>query len=395
MDGKTRRQLDTWVEPLLTARLTRREFIVRSTALGISAGLLRDILERHTAAAASPPPEPQVLNRIKKEGQRLFIYNWEDYIHPHTIPQFEKEFGVKVTYDTFPGNEQLLAKLQTRGAKYDVIFPTHNFLPIYIAQGLLAPLQHENLPNFSNLLPTFQNTPFDPHNTYSVPYSWGTTSMAYNAKYVKDDAQVGSWALLFDRGPQRYPGKLGFTDERDDVIAVTLQYLGFSANSRNPDELRQAGEVLLRVKPAVKAFYPGVEAKKALITEDIVVAQSWSGETVKAREKNPQVTWSLPKEGGTGWFDVMAIPKIAPHKFTAEAFINFMLRPEVAAQNANTTGYATANQVAVEKYVAPQVANNPAIYPSAETLARVTLLETIPDALLPLYEEIWLRLLSA
>jgi spermidine/putrescine transport system substrate-binding protein len=395
MDRQTYRQLDAWVEALFGERLTRRRFFGHGLALGVATGLLKDILGLHAATAAAPVPEPHVLERIKKEGKRLFIYNWEDYIHPHTIPRFEKEFGVKVTYDTFPGNEQLLAKLQAGGAKYDVIFPTHNFLPIFIAQGLLAPLQHANLPNFHNLFEKFCNTPFDLGNIHSVPYGWGTTAMAYNAKYVQDDPNIGSWALLFQSGPQRYRGKLGFTDEREDVIATALQYLGFSANSRNPDELRQAGELLLRLKPHVKAFYPGVEAKKALITEDIVVAESWSGETVKAKEKNPAVVWSLPKEGATGWFDVMAVPKTAPHKFTAEVFINFMLRPDVAADNANTTGYATANRVAVEQFVVPQVANNPAIYPSAEMLARVTLLETIPDAVLPLYEDIWTRLLTA
>jgi spermidine/putrescine transport system substrate-binding protein len=336
-----------------------------------------------------------VLEQIKKEGKRLFIYNWEDYIHPHTIPQFEKEFGVRVTYDTYPGNEQLLAKLQAGGAKYDVIFPTHYFLPIYIAQGLLAPLRHDHLPHRQNLFDRFRNTAFDPANTYAMPYGWGMTAMAYNTQVVKDDANVGSWALLFQSAPQRYSGKLGFTDEREEVIAAALQFLGFSANSRDRDELRQAGEALLRLKPHIKAFYPGVEAKKALITQDIVVAQSWSGETVKASAKNPAVVWSLPKEGGTGWFDVMAIPKAAPHKFTAEVFINFMLRPDIAADNANTTGYATANRVAAEKFVAPQVANNPAIYPSSEMLARITFLETIPDTLLPLYEDIWTRLLTA
>jgi spermidine/putrescine-binding protein len=145
----------------------------------------------------------------------------------------------------------------------------------------------------------------------------------------------------------------------------------------------------------VKAFYPGAEAKKALITEDIVVAQSWSGETVKAQAQNPAVVWSLPKEGGTGWFDTMAIPKAAPHKFTAEVFINYMLRPDVAADNSSTTGYATANRVALEQYVEPSVAHNPAVYPPAEALARVRLLETIPDDLLPVYEDIWTRLLTA
>jgi spermidine/putrescine transport system substrate-binding protein len=396
MDRHTRTQLDTWVEALWQKRLTRRQFVQRGAALGVASALLADIVGLFSReVTAETAPAAHVLEGIKKEGKKLFVYNWEDYVHPNTIPRFEKEFGVKVTYDTVPSNEQLLAKIQAGGAVYDVIFPTHNFVPIYIAQGLLAPLHHEQLPNLQNVLARFLNTPVDPGNKYTAPYGWGTTALAHNTKYTQDDPRLGSWALLFESGPQRYSGKLGCTDEREEVIAAALQYLGYNPNTRSKDELRQAGELLLRVKPHVKAFYPGAEAKKALITEDIVVAQSWSGETVKAQAQNPAVVWSLPKEGGTGWFDSMTIPKAAPHKFTAEVFINYMLRPDVAADNANTTGYATANRVAIEQYIAPQVANNPAIYPPTEALARVTFLETIPDDLLPFYEDLWTRILGA
>jgi spermidine/putrescine transport system substrate-binding protein len=396
MERHTRTQLDIWTEALWQERLTRRDFVRRGAVLGVAPALLAQIVGLYTReTAAETAPAPQVLERMKKEGKKLFIYNWEDYVHPNTIPRFEKEFGVKVTYDTFPSNEQLLAKLQAGGAKYDVVFPTHNFLPIYIAQGLLAPLNHANLPLLSNVFAKFRNTSFDPGNTYTVPYGWGMTGLAHNSTQTRDDPRLGSWALLFESGPQRYSGKLGCTDEREEVMAAALQYLGHSANTRSRDALRQAGGLLLRLKPHIKAFYPGAEMKKALITEDIVVAQSWNGEAVKARVNNPAVMWSVPQEGGTGWFDTMAIPKAAPHKFTAEVFINYMLRPEVAADNTSTTGYATANQVAVEKYIEPQVAGNPAIYPPAEALARVTFLETIPDDLLPLYEDIWTRVLGA
>ncbi|MBM3222211.1 MAG: spermidine/putrescine ABC transporter substrate-binding protein [Candidatus Tectomicrobia bacterium] len=395
MNRPARRQLETWVEALGEGRLTRRTFLRRGLALGVTLPVLADIVRLYTPAAAETAPTPQLLERIKKEGRQLFIANWEEYVHPHTIPRFAKEFGVKVTYDTFPGNEQLLAKLQAGGARYDVIFPTHNFLPIYRAQGLLAPLNHEYLPLFSNLLDKFRQTSFDPGNTYTVPYSWGMTGLAHHTVQTRDDPRLGSWALLFESGPQRYSGKLGLTDEREEVVAAALQFLGQPPNTHSREALREAGALLLRLKPHIKAFYPGVEAKKALITEDLVVAQSWSGETVKAQAKNPAVAWALPREGGTGWFDAMAMPKVAPHKVTAQAFMNYMLRPEVAAENANTTGYATANRIAVEKYIDPQVAGNPAIYPPAETLARVTFLETIPDDVLPVYEDIWTRLLGA
>jgi spermidine/putrescine transport system substrate-binding protein len=396
MDRHTRSQLDVWTEALWQERLTRRAFVRHGLAAGVAVSLLAEIVGRYThEVAAATGPAPQVLERLKKEGKKLFVYNWEDYVAPNTIPQFEKEFGVKVTYDTFPSNEQLLAKLQAGGVKYDVIFPTHYFLPIYLAQGLLAPLDHANLPHLHNVFARFRNTPFDPGNAYTVPYSWGMTGLACNATSTHDDPRLGSWALLFESGPQRYSGKLGFTDEREEVMAAALQYLGHHANTRTKETLRQAGALLLRLKPHIKAFYPGAEMKKALITEDIVVAQCWNGEAVKARAKNAAVGWSVPREGGTGWFDTMAIPKGAPHKFTAEVFMNYMLRPEVAAENSHTTGYATTNQVAVEKYIDPQVAGNPAVYPPEEVLGRVTFLETIPDDLLPLYEDMWTRILGA
>lgn len=400
MPPRRRALLDTWVAALWEERLTRRAFVQRSLACGTAAALVRDIVRLHTAeaatkeAATNAKPTPQVLAQIKKEGNKLFIYNWEDYLHPHTLPRFEKEFGVKVTYDTFTGNEQLLAKIQAGGAKYDVIFPTHNFVPVYIAQGLLAPLHHELLPNLSHIIPTLRDTPFDPGNKYTVPYGWGMTGLAYLTTQVKEEPQRGSWALLFEHGAQRYGGKLGLTDEREEVVAAALQYLKYAPNTHDKDALRQAGEVLLKLKPHVKALYPGVEMRKALITEDIVVAQCWSGEAVKAQAKNAAVAWEVPTEGGTGWFDVMAIPKAAPHQFTAEVFLNFMLQPDVAADNANTTGYATANGTAVEKYVAPEVAKNPAIYPPAEALSRLTFLATLPDDLLPIYEDIWSRFLA-
>lgn len=394
-DRKRRKELDTLVDEFSQNKITRRNFIRRGTILGISAVLLSDILALHKSVYAAESPSPEVLEKIKKEGRELFVYNWEEYIHPDTIPNFEKEFSVKVTYDTYPGNEQLLAKLQAGGSRYDVVFPTHNFVPIHIGQGLLAPLNHENIPNLKNITSRFLNTSVDPGNKYSVPYLWGMTALAHNTKYTKDDPNMGSWALMFESGPKRYSGKLGFTDEREEVIATALAYLGYSVNSRDKNELMEAGKVLIKIKPHVKAFYPGADETKALITEDIIVGHEWNGEVVKAHRKNPAVEWLLPKEGGTAWFDNMAIGKDAPHKFTAETFINYMLRPEVSANNSDEGGYATPNQVAVEKFVPPEIAQNPGIYPTDKELARLEFLAVIPDEILPIYDDIWTRLLAA
>ena len=394
-DREHRRELDTWVEELFQERTTRRDFLRRGTALGISAAFLSDILILHGNAFAAESPSPEILEKIKKEGGELFVYNWEEYIHPDTIPDFEKEFGVKVTYDTYPGNEQLLAKLQAGGARYDVVFPTHNFVPIHIGQGLLVPLNLEHIPDLKNITPRFLDTSVDPGNKYTVPYLWGMTALAHNTKYTKDDPNVDSWALMFESGPKRYSGKLGFTDEREEVMATALAYLGYSVNSHNKNELMEAGELLIKTKPHVKAFYPGADETKALITEDIVVGHEWNGEVVKAHRKNPDVEWLLPKEGGTAWFDNMAISKDAPHKFTAETFINHMLRPDVSARNSDEGGYATPNQAAIKSYVPPEIAQDPGIYPTDVELARLEFLAVIPDDILPIYDDIWTRLLGA
>ncbi len=393
-DRNRKKQLDASVEGLFQARLTRREFFRRATALGVSAAVLTDILGLHKKAFAAEGPSPAVLEKIKKEGGELAVYNWEEYIHPDTIPNFEEEFGVKVTYDTYPGNEHLLAKLQAGGARYDVVFPTHNFVPIHVGQGLLEPLDLDNIPDLNNSMPSFLDTSVDPGNKYTVPYLWGMTALGHNTKYTKDDPNMGSWALMFESGPERYSGKLAFTDEREEVIATALAYLGYSVNSRNKKELLEAGEVLIKIKPHVKAFYPGEDETKALITEDIIVGHSWNGPVVRANRKNPDVKWLLPKEGGTAWFDNMAIVKGAPHKFTAETFINYMLRPEVASANSDEGGYATANKKAVDTVVSAEMAQNPAVYPTAEELMRLEFLAVLPDDILPVYDDIWTRLLG-
>ena len=393
---KAKSDLDTSVQELFEHRITRREFLRRTVVMGVSAALVGDILTLHsTEARAAYKPSGDTLEKIKQEGGELYIYNWEGYIHPDVVPGFEKEYGVKVTYDTFPGNEALLAKLQGGGANYDVVFPTHNFIPIHAAQNLLAPINHDNIPLMKNVVPKFLDTEFDEGNRYSLPYLWGMTALGHNTKYTADDPNVGSWALMFESGPERYSGQLAFTNEREEVLATALSYLGYSVNSRSEQELREAGRLLTDVKPHVKAFYPGAEETKALIQEDVVVGHAWNGEVVKARRENPAVEWLLPKEGGTAWFDNMAIPKAAPHKTTAEAFINYMLRPDIAAKNSEFGGFATTNQAAVEQEVPKDLANDPAIYPTEEQLKRLEFLGVIPDDILPIYSDIWTRLLAS
>ncbi len=376
---------------LLCGSITRREFVKRSLAAGVGIAVIADICAPYSTAFANGP-ELDLLERIKQEGGELFVHNWDDYIHPDTIPTFEREFGVKVRYSTFPGNEQLLAELGSGEQTYDVVFPSHHYVPVMIAQNLLAPVNRDHIPNLRKIIPKFLNTGFDPGNQYSVPYCWGMTALAYNTRLVGKDPNLGSWALMFESGSKSYSGKLGFTDEREEVIAAALIYLGYSANTQNISEIREAGKLLTGLKPHVRGFYTGDDEKTAFINEELAVGHSWNGDIVTAHWKNPTIRWNLPKEGGTGWFDTMVIPRNAPHKFTAEAFINYMHRPEVAADISNVTGYATSNGAAVDTYVFRKIAKNPAIYPTEKELQRIEFLGTVTDSVRPVYDEIWQRL---
>ena len=202
-DRDQRKKLAAATDALFEKRISRRAFTRRALAMGVAAPLVSDILGLHRRAFAAEGPSPEVLEQIKAEGGELAVYNWEEYIHPDTIPNFEEEYGVSVTFDTFPGNEQLLAKLQAGGAAYDVVFPTHNFVPIHAAQGLIQPLNLDALPNLSNVMPRFLDTNIDPGNEYTVPYLWGMTALAHNTDYTADDPNLGSWALMFESGPER------------------------------------------------------------------------------------------------------------------------------------------------------------------------------------------------
>lgn len=395
-DNKTRRELESSVEDLFERRISRRDFLRRTAVLGVSAAFANSILMLHSKEAfAAEQPSGEVLEKIREEGGRLLIYNWEDYIDPDVLSEFEEQYGVRITYDSFPGNEALLARMQAGGVRYDLVFPTHNFVPIHTAQDLLQPLNHDLIPNIRNNTDRFLDTEFDPGNEYSLPFMWGMTGMAHNVKFTGDDPNLGSWAMMFESGPERYSGRLGFTDEMEEAMGAALAYLGYSVNSRNEQELRDAGRALLDLKPHIQAFYPGAEQTKALIQEDVVVANQWSGEVLSAHEENSDVRWMLPEEGGTAWFDTMCIPRVAPHVHTAHAFLDYMMRPDIAARNAAWSGYATPNQAALEQYVPEELAQNPAVYPTETELQRLEFLAVIPDEILPIYTDIWTRVLAS
>ena len=316
----------------------------------------------------------------------LNVYNWGDYIDPEVIEQFEEEFNVKVNYDTFATNEDMYVSIAKGGTSYDVAFPSDYMIERMIAEGLLAKIDKNNIPNLKHIDEDFLDLDFDPNNEYSVPYMWGTVGIVYNKKMVDDE--VDSWDILWD---EKYKGQILMLDSQRDSIGVALKKLGYSMNTRNLDELEEAKEELIKQKPLVYA-YVGDEVKELMVAEEAALAVVWSGDAVAMMRENENLDYVISKEGSNIWFDNMVIPKNAQNKELAEEFINFMNRPEIAAKNAEYIGYSTPNAAARE-LLPDYMKNSRVAYPSDEDIENTEIFLDVKD-MLTIYDEIWLEIKS-
>jgi spermidine/putrescine transport system substrate-binding protein len=360
-------------DPRLAALLTtfgsepmdRREFARRAVALGASAatvaGLLaacRPVGDDLAPAERAARDAAAALEPLGPIEHRLAIYNWSDYVAPDTIPNFEREFGVRVTYDVYESNEELLAKLLAGAHGYDLVFPSSYALSVLVATGLAAPVHRAYLTNWGNVAPLFLNPDFDPGNAHSVPWQWGITGLAYRADKV---AAPDSWGVL--QNP-RYAGKMTQLDDGRDVIGSWLRYRGHSLNSRDAVELDAAKADAISAKRNLRA-YLSAPVKGQLISGDVWIAQLWNGDATQARVEQPAIAYTIPHEGSTIWADSVVMPRSAPHPRAAHEFMNYILRPEVGAAISDFTGYGTPNQQALARM------EHPVPYPTKEQLRRL------------------------
>ena len=359
----------------MAADPSRREFLAEALgALGAAAlvGGCRSGPAPPAAGSAELGPLERTLN----------IYNWSDYIAPEILPAFEREFGVRVTYDTFESSEEMVAKLQAGARGYDLVVPPTYGVTALLATGLLAPLSTRYLSNRGNLAPVFRGLAHDPEDRYTVPWQWGMTGIAWRTDLIA--ARPESWAVFLD---PRYRSKLTMLDDLRDVIGAFLRLRGHSLNSSDPAELEQARRDAVEAKQNLKA-YLSAPVKAQLIAGDVWLAQLWNGDAAQAAREQPALAWLLPKEGSTLWIDSLVVPAAAPHPRAAHEFINFSLRPDVAAKISRATGYGSPNQAA------QALLANPIPYPSSNELARLEIQKDLGRAT-ELWDETWTRIKSA
>lgn len=305
---------------------------------------------------------------------RLNVYNWSSYIAPETIPNFEREFNVRVRYAIYESNEEMLAKVITGNSGWDIVFPTHSRVAPMVAAGLLKPIDHARLPNLRNLSPDFQTPPWDRPLQWSVPYMWNGTGICYQKRLA-----ITCWSDLWDA---RLKGHLTMLDDPEDVIGACLKKLGKPFDATSPKDLSEARQQALNQKPLVRA-YLNAEVRDQLVSGDIQAAQIWSTTASQAMTANSDLAFAYPKEGFPLYADNAVI---LGRTELAHEFINYLLRPEVSAANAKAAETATCN-------IGDRT--NPVLYPPDQTIARAEWPTSLPALAQRLRDRIWTEIKSA
>jgi len=319
-----------------------------------------------------------VVTAACSRGARLNVYNWSDYIAPETVPQFEREFGLRIHYGTYESNQEMLAQVMSGNSGWDVVFPSGDFIAPMRALGLLAPLDHTLLPNVSELAPEFQRPPWDPELRWSIPYMHGVTGILYQRSLQPAPA---SWADLWQ---PRLRGRLTMLDDEPEVLGVCLKKLGHTLNSANPGELMAAKNEALAQKSLLRA-YLNAEVRDQAVAGDVLAAQAWAVTAAQAIAAAPdKLAFAFPKEGFPRYADNAVILRESRRAEAAHRWINYLLRPEVAAEIVMATHTASANG-----QLAAEFRRDPVLYPSAEVLAGGEWFEAQAAASQKLRDRLW------
>lgn len=351
--------------------------------------LIASLILLPAACTATPTVEPSPAPIPLAE--ELVFYDWEEDMPQSVLDAFTAEYGVKVTYLVYESQEEAIDNMRA-GEVYDIVVMESRFISLLAREGLLAELHNENVSNLKNISANFRELAYDPTNQYSIPYNWGTTGLVVRTDLAEEP--ISHWADLWD---SRYTGRVGlWMGQRREVISLTLKSLGYSANSEEPAELEKALERLIELKPDVLTLeeYDLYSSTELLASGRVIISMGYVSDVVTGSEQNPSIQYILPEEGALLWNDTFIIPANSPNQYTAELFLNFLMRPEINAMIVNENLYATPNEAA-HPFIEPEILNNPVIFPANKDIVNAELI--LPLTLLgqQLYDSIWERFLAA
>lgn len=333
----------------------------------------------------------------KKEAKagsagEVYVYNWGEYIDESVIKQFEEETGIKVVYDLFETNEEMYPVIQAGAVKYDVVCPSDYMIQKMRENNLLAEINLDNVPNLKEVDPKYleMSKSFDPENKYSVPYSWGTVGILYNTKMVDAKDVPTKWSDLWN---EKFKDSILMQDSVRDSFMVALKSLGYSMNTTNEAEIKEAKELLIKQKPLVQAYVID-QVRDKMIGGEAAIGVIYSGEMlyIQNEVKNLNLDYSLeyviPEEGTNLWLDSWVIPANAPNKENAEKWINFLCRPDIAKKNFEYITYPTPNKGAFD-LLDPELRNNKTLFPESDVLKNSEVYKYLGDQVDSLYNEAW------
>ena len=329
---------------------------------------------------------------------RLHVYNWNNYITDDTVARFEQACGCKVVQDYYADNEEMLAKLAAGATGYDILVPTGDAVATLIRQGALRPIERERLPNLANIKPGFLDPWFDPSNRYSVPYAYSITLLGYNEQKMRELAiPTDTWAAIFEpKYLERLRGKVTVLDSQRELMAAALIYLGYQAFDTDPAHWRQARDLILRAKPYWAAFNAASYIKE-LTVGNIWLAHGYSNDMHTARQdalkagRKFNIAYSTPKEGAVFAVDNLVMHNSGRRPDLAYQFIDFLLEGESSAALSNAIGAGSPNAAAMP-LIRPEIANNTAIFPGREQLAKLQQLRELTRAERRLLNRMWIEI---
>jgi spermidine/putrescine-binding protein len=353
--------------------------VVRCLAVWLIASLLAGC----AAQSAAPTPPPVSLAR------ELTLYDWAESTPTDVLDAFTREYGVKINYVAYENQDDAVASIRA-GQVYDVVALDISLIPAGVNAGLFAEIDYRHVPNFKNISANFRNLAYDPDNRYSVPRDWGTTGLLYRRDLVH--GPITRWADLWD---ERYRGRVAIWEIAHDTLPIALKSLGYLANSSDPGELNAALRHLIDLKPHA-ILVPGDTPSVAplLSSGQAVLAVGWAYDALASQEANPDIAYVLPEEGSILWSESYLIPANSPSRYTAEVFINFLLRPDISARLVNETFYANANEAA-RSLIDPALLNNPIVFPPEDALQNAEIVLPFSPTQQQIFDDIWQRFLDA
>lgn len=323
------------------------------------------------------------------DEKTVYVYNWAEYMPDAVLSEFQKATGTKVVYTTYDNNEAMFAKVKLlKGGGYDVVVPSTYYVDRMRKEGLIQPIDKTKLTHFKHLDPNLLDKPYDPENRYSVPYLWGSTAIGVNTEYVPADA-VGTWRDLWK---PEFKERVLLIDDIREVFGMGLKILGYSCNDTDPAHIAAAFDELAKLMPNVRLFAAD-SPKQPFLNHEVHIGMIWNGEAYMARQENPKIRYVYPEEGAMLWMDSMVIPANAPNPDHALAFIDFILKPEIAKTISEEIGYASPNKTALAQ-MNPEVRTDPTVYPDEAVLRKGEFQVDVGEAIL-VYEKYWERLKTA